>query len=293
MSELNHKLVSIILSIATIFLFSGTISPFIWAQSMSGGSSYNFTRDFTTGSTGDDVKALQQFLNSHGFQVSASGPGSSDNETRYFGEATKEALIQWQIANDVLPANGYFGPTSRATIVAMTDKPIESIVSQASQAAIQTDLSTQTDSGFPIRLKIPKIKLDSVVESVGLTSDGAMDVPKIPRDVAWFKIGPRPGENGTAVIDGHFGRWKNGEGSVFDNLYKLSKGDKLYVEDDKGAIITFVVRESRRYDPKADASAVFGSSDDKSHLNLITCEGEWNKVSKNYSQRLVVFTDKE
>ncbi len=134
--------------------------------------------------------------------------------------------------------------------------------------------------------------LDTAIEYVGLTSDGAMDIPKNQNDVAWFNLGPRPGEKGSSVIAGHLDRG-NGMPAVFDNLYKLRQGDKLYVEDDKGVIISFVVRASRRYDPKADASDVFGSIDGKPHLNLITCEGVWNKVSKSYSQRLVVFTDKE
>lgn len=147
--------------------------------------------------------------------------------------------------------------------------------------------------GKPVRLKIPEINVDSAIESLGLAIDGAMDVPEGPRDVAWFNIGPRPGENGSAVIAGHYGTWVGGAGSVFDDLNKLKKGDKLYVEYEKGIIITFVVRESRTYDPKADASDVFGSNDENPHLNLITCDGIWNKVSKSYSERLVVFTDKE
>lgn len=151
----------------------------------------------------------------------------------------------------------------------------------------------QSSIGLPVRLKIPNINVDASVEYVGLAPDGAMDVPKERADVAWFKLGSRPGENGSAVIAGHYG-WKNGKASIFDNLHKLRKGDKLYIEDEKGVIISFVVRESRRYDPGEDASDVFGSPDDgKSHLNLITCEGVWDKVSKTYSKRLVVFTDKE
>ncbi len=147
----------------------------------------------------------------------------------------------------------------------------------------------QVSSGLPVRLKIPGINVDSAVEYVGLASDGAMDVPKERANVAWFNLGPRPGESGSAVIAGHYGE----KASAFDNLYKLRKGDKLYVEDDKGATTTFVVRESRRYDPKSDASDVFGSNDGKSHLNLVTCEGVWNKTQKSYSKRLVVFADKE
>lgn len=146
--------------------------------------------------------------------------------------------------------------------------------------------------GLPVRLKITGINVDAVVESVGLTSAGLMDVPKNSADVAWYNLGQRPGENGSAVMAGHYGL-KNGRAPVFDNLYKLLPGDKLYVEDDKGIIISFVVRESRSYDPSADASAVFSSNDGRSHLNLITCEGPWDKTAKSYSKRLVVFTDKK
>jgi sortase A len=154
------------------------------------------------------------------------------------------------------------------------------------------DLS-QASFGLPVRLKIPKIDVDSAVESVEFTSDGAMDVPKVVGDVGWFSLGQRPGENGTAVIDGHYGILKGGKASVFDNLYLLREGDKIYIQDDKGATVSFVVSESKRYDPKASASNVFSSNDGNSHLNLITCEGTWDEASKSYSKRLVVFTDKE
>ena len=150
----------------------------------------------------------------------------------------------------------------------------------------------QARPGLPIRLKIPSINVNAPIEHVGLAPDGAMDAPKERANVAWFELGRRPGENGSAVIAGHYG-WENKQASAFDNLYELRPGDRLYIEDDRGTIISFVVRESRRYDPDADAGDVFGSGDGEAHLNLITCEGAWDKVSRTYSQRLVVFTDRE
>lgn len=150
-----------------------------------------------------------------------------------------------------------------------------------------------SSANLPARLKIPGIDVDAAVELVGLTPAGDMDTPKKPEDVAWFNLGTRPGEKGSAVITGHYGTWKNGKGSVFDNLHKLRQGDKIFVEDDNGSTTVFVVRESRSYDPSADAIDVFSSNDEKAHLNLTTCEGIWNKDSKIYSERLVVFTDKE
>ncbi len=147
-------------------------------------------------------------------------------------------------------------------------------------------------ASLPARLVIPSLGIDAPVESVGLTSDGAMDVPKGPTTVAWFDLGSRPGEIGSAVITGHYG-WKEGKASVFDTISQLRAGDKVEILDDEGVRISFVVRESRRYDPDADALGVFRSDDGKSHLNLITCEGVWDKVTKSYSTRLVVFADKE
>lgn len=147
-------------------------------------------------------------------------------------------------------------------------------------------------SQLPARLVIPVLNVDSIVEYVGVTNGGEMDVPKGPTSTGWFDLGPRPGEQGSAVISGHFG-WKNGIPAVFDNLNKLKKGDKIYTTDDKGMSTTFTVREIRSYDRNADASEVFGSNDGKAHLNLVTCQGVWNKAKKSYSERLVVFTDKE
>jgi LPXTG-site transpeptidase (sortase) family protein len=147
-------------------------------------------------------------------------------------------------------------------------------------------------SPLPARLKIPKLNVDAVVLSVGLTKDGAMGVPEGPTDVAWFDLGSRPGEKGSAVIAGHFG-WKNNIPAVFDSLGTLKKGDLVSIEDETGTTTTFVVRELRTYGENQDASDVFDSNDGKAHLNLVTCQGIWNKNKKSYSQRLVVFTDKK
>jgi LPXTG-site transpeptidase (sortase) family protein len=151
----------------------------------------------------------------------------------------------------------------------------------------------KTSVGLPIRLQIPKINIDTTLESVGLTLDGAVDVPKTSSNAAWFNLGTRPGDIGSAVITGHFGRWKNGEDSVFDNLHKLEIGDKLNIIDDNEVVFAFIVRERRSYTPEEYTPEVFISNDGKSHLNLITCGGTWNKTSKSYSKRLVIFTDKE
>ena len=149
----------------------------------------------------------------------------------------------------------------------------------------------KTKPGLPSHLIIPEIGVSTIIAPAGLTADGAMDIKKDPDNVAWYNLGPRPGETGSAVIAGHYG-WENGKGSIFNDLHVLKVGDTLSVNDEKGLVTSFVVRESRSYDPNADASSVFRSNDGKSHLNLITCEGVWSNAEQTYSRRLVVFTDK-
>ena len=149
----------------------------------------------------------------------------------------------------------------------------------------------RASSEIPIRLKIPEINVDAALEFVGLTPQGEVGVPQGATNAAWFDQSVIPGEEGTAVIVGHFG-WKDNIPAVFDDLSKLHVGDKLYVEDQTGTTTVFVVREIRTYGEHDDASSVLTSTDGNAHLNLITCEGVWNKLSQNYSDRLVVFTDK-
>jgi len=146
--------------------------------------------------------------------------------------------------------------------------------------------------GTPVSLSIPAIDINATFKSVGITSEGAMDMPKNMDDIGWYDLGTKPGDIGSAVIAGHYGV-KTGNSQAFNNIHKLVKGDKINIIDDKGNNISFVVRESKSFSPEAGTSEIFISRDGKAHLNLITCEGVWNNVTKNYSGRLVVFTDKE
>lgn len=175
--------------------------------------------------------------------------------------------------------------------------PIPPVISQALQDLINSQSQNgssenQSENNLPVRLRIPKIDVDTTFEYVGLTPSGAMDVPKGPHTVGWFNLGPRPGDVGSAVVAGHFG-WKDNIPAVFDNLHELEIGDKIYSIDEMGVTTTFIVTEIGIYNEHQNAINVFSSNDGKAHLNLITCQGVWNIISKSRPSRLVIFTDKE
>jgi hypothetical protein len=77
-----------------------------------------FTRDLYTGVMGEDVRLLQQYLNTHGFVIAATGAGSPGKETAMYGALTRKAVAAYQKANGIAPALGYFGPLTRAHLSA-------------------------------------------------------------------------------------------------------------------------------------------------------------------------------
>ncbi len=168
--------------------------------------------------------------------------------------------------------------------------PAQNSFAQPPSPTTEANVPGKIISEIPIRLRIPAINIDAKIESVGLTEQKVMGVPEGPANAAWFDLGPRPGEIGSAVIDGHFGTI-DGISAVFNNLHTLQKGDKIYTEDEKGVPTIFTVRELRTYEEYDSSTEVFHSSDNKAHLNLITCEGQWKDGEQNYSKRLVVFSD--
>ena len=73
-----------------------------------------FSRNMGIGSSGRDVQGLQQFLNQNNCPVSQTGAGSPGQETTYFGQKTRQAVICYQQANGITPAVGFVGPKTRA-----------------------------------------------------------------------------------------------------------------------------------------------------------------------------------
>jgi len=141
---------------------------------------------------------------------------------------------------------------------------------------------------FPDYLEIPSIGVNAKIEHLGLTKEGNMDMTNSTKNVAWYELGPRPGDVGSAVIGGHYGY---PDSAVFHNLTNLKKGDIIYVKGCNGEIKKFVVRETRTYQATDIVREVFFSDDELVHLNLVTCNGKWIDSLQTYNKRFVVFTD--
>jgi LPXTG-site transpeptidase (sortase) family protein len=141
---------------------------------------------------------------------------------------------------------------------------------------------------LPQRLIIPSIGVDSSVEHVGLDEKKRMDVPKLNENVAWYELGPIPGQTGQAVLSGHLDS-KEGP-AVFYRLGELEMGDEILLYDEDGGLLTYEVFEKAVYKNEGfPILDVFGPSEE-TRLNLITCAGEFDSLAEDYSDRIVIYS---
>ncbi|HET9641257.1 MAG TPA: class F sortase [Candidatus Paceibacterota bacterium] len=141
----------------------------------------------------------------------------------------------------------------------------------------------------PVRLIVPALGIDANVQQLGINAKGAMMAPSNFTDVGWYRYGTVPGHVGSAVIDGHV---DNGLGldGVFKHLGDVQKGDDIYIEDQNGKKLHFIVDDVQIYPFDASpAQKIFGQTD-SARLNLITCAGTWVKGQRTYNERLVVYS---
>lgn len=155
--------------------------------------------------------------------------------------------------------------------------------------AASAPIAHAPSASLPARLMIPSLHIDAAVQQVGLRADKSMGIPSNFSDVAWYKYGIIPGQVGSAAIDGHVDNGLSLPG-VFKHLGDLKIGDDVYVQQEGGAKIHFVVDDIQSYPYKNVPTDYIFNRSDAARLTLITCEGTWVKADKTYDQRLVVYT---
>lgn len=173
---------------------------------------------------------------------------------------------------------------------AMEDKsinpsPLPTITATPTVTATPTPTIPQ-----PREFNIPKIDVSAPIVPVGVDETGKMQLPENIDEVGWYSLGSKPAEVGNAVIAGHLDS-TTGEGAIFYHLNELEPGDNLYVTDELGNEYTFTVtaKEIYEYD-KVPLEEVFVETS-KKRLNLITCTGQWIANERNYSHRMVIFSE--
>lgn len=172
----------------------------------------------------------------------------------------------------------------------LTGEPVP-VTSTASTApsttapAVTTSTTTPPPPAVePVRLQIPSIGVDAAVVPVGIEADGAMELPPAAA-VGWYRLGPRPGDPGSAVLAGHVDL--NDERGAFFDLRSLEVGAEVVVVGD-GTSRRFVVT-AREQVPKeqVDLSRYF-THQGPDRITLITCGGVFDRGVGSYQDNIIV-----
>ena len=162
-----------------------------------------------------------------------------------------------------------------------------------------------------IQLRIPSLHVDATVIGVGVLPNDVMDAPEgtindpVWQQAFWYRGSAVPGVLSTAVIAGHI-NGPRGTHGVFGHIDQLRPGDPIVVHDprrelDVRFVVTrtadFTLAETRQKDvlrqiygvgPVAGTTPQ-ASADQRAHLTLVTCAGDFDTRLGTHDHRLAVF----
>lgn len=139
----------------------------------------------------------------------------------------------------------------------------------------------------PVRLRIPKLSVDTSFVEVGVTETGEVEVPTGFTEVGWYQYGPTPGELGPAVVLGHVDSYRGP--AVFFYLGQLVPGDLVEVVREDDSVAQFQVDKLERYEQGAFPTELVYNNLDHAGIRLVTCSGTYEKGKERYTHNLVVY----
>lgn len=143
----------------------------------------------------------------------------------------------------------------------------------------------------PLELRIPAIDVAVSLSALGLNADRTVQVPTDYEEPGWFRLGPSPGQLGSAVILGHV---DSHEGpAVFYLLRYLKAGDGIAVRLADGRVAHFEVSKVATYPNEQFPAGKVYASHGYSALHLVTCGGEFDTVTDSYQANVVVYASLE
>jgi sortase (surface protein transpeptidase) len=140
----------------------------------------------------------------------------------------------------------------------------------------------------PVTLRIPAIGVSLALSTLGLNPDGTVQVPGKDQQPGWFRLGPTPGQLGSAVILGHVDDYKGP--AAFYRLRALRPGDAVDVGLADGRIAHFAVRTVASYLKTQFPAQQVYAPHGYAALQLVTCGGQFDSASGHYLSNVVAYT---
>jgi hypothetical protein len=147
----------------------------------------------------------------------------------------------------------------------------------------------------PSRIVMTRPTVDAKVQPVDVLPDGNLVIPEDVRTVGWWRSGAAPGSPvGTVVLAGHVDSATAGRGALF-HLDQAPVGSRITLRGTSPAAAqdtqVYEVVGRRRYAKDALPAAALFAQGRTPRLVVITCGGEFDPVTRHYTDNVVVFAE--
>lgn len=176
-------------------------------------------------------------------------------------------------------------------LLAGCSSDIEAPVGQAPgvSSAAPTAPAVEAPVAQAVAISIPAIEAFSSLVPVGLRPDGTLDVPPVeqPEQAAYYDDAPMPGATGPALVVGHVNG--GGRDGVFARLPTLAVGDEVLIERAEAPTARFLVTRVEKVDKDGFPWDRVLADTAGPELRLVTCGGEFNRVTGHYEDNWIVW----
>ncbi|SFF92314.1 class F sortase [Blastococcus tunisiensis] len=142
----------------------------------------------------------------------------------------------------------------------------------------------------PVRLSVPALGVDTTVDPVGVEPDGQMTIPAEVDRVGWYRFGPAPGDDGSAVIAGHVDDREQGLGAMAP-LRDAQVGQDVAVTDASGTTTTWRIVSREVIQKQVLPLDRLFAREGPPRLTLITCGGPFLEEYASYRDNVVVVAE--
>lgn len=150
--------------------------------------------------------------------------------------------------------------------------------------------ATAVGAAAPVRLQIPALGVDTPVDEVGVDPDGQMSIPEDVDRVGWYRFGPAPGDDGSAVVAGHVDDREQGLG-VLAPLREAAVGQEITVTAADGTTTRWQVVSRELISKQVLPVERLFTRDGPARLTLVTCGGPFLPELGSYRDNVVVIAE--
>ncbi len=189
----------------------------------------------------------------------------------------------WQLTREPAAAGAPLEQVLAAPPTPAADGPSLLTARDASPAAA-------AERPVPVRLSVPALRVDAPVDPVGVRGDGQMALPGDVDRLGWYRFGPVPGADGSAVVAGHVDDARQGLGALAP-LRSAEPGTEVVVTDAAGSASRWRVVSREVVGKQALPLDRLFARSGPPRLVLVTCGGPFLSGVGAYRDNVVVVAE--